>query len=161
MEGEGGPKAPLLLFKKKECIMADGIFTRSTLVFLLLATAHLCQAEESGSSPVSVETRSQVEEKETFESYFDDIMVNLPSEVKAQIDTAKGSGEQSTQEIATGKIEKTPESIGANYSSQLDELPLHLRKQVEKTIQDLDAKTKQRELEFRQLKERRQSGISE
>ncbi len=137
--------------------MVVRISTRIALIGILIVPVS-SMSTQKGHEPMGSESDTESRKQKSLESYFDDIMINLPGDVKAQLDTTKGSSAGNVSE-KEGRMIHAPEKNGAvSHSIQLEELPDQVKKQVEKAIRNIDSKTKQRELEFKQMQLKKPNG---
>jgi hypothetical protein len=93
------------------------------------------------------------------DAIYNEIMMTLPPETKAQIDSSKATGEQIVKDRVradSGKaLRELQEKAAFEKNRRLEGLPDELRQQVEKAMQEMEKRQIERELEFKEMKRER------
>jgi hypothetical protein len=90
------------------------------------------------------------------DALYNEIMMTLPPEMKAKIDSSK----MSTDMNKTGQVkvdsaknrQELQEKTADQKARHIEELPDELRKQVEKAMQEMEKRQMERKLEFKEMK---------
>ena len=91
------------------------------------------------------------------DAIYNEIMTTLTPEIKARIDSTVTSGELNAKARAgMDSTKRSPQELrdkaALQKSKHLDELPDDLRKQVEKTMREMEQRQIERKLEFKEMK---------
>ena len=126
--------------------------TRSmiTIVFLVLSAA-------AGSFAGGEKASEQKNALRNADAIYNEIMLSLPPEMKARIDSSRSSQKAGRAETTNADSAKRALDLQEKAREQkaryLEELPLELRQQVEKAMQEMEQRQKERELEFKEMKQ--------
>jgi hypothetical protein len=138
-----GDEKPPLTPSLKDSIMKTYVMMLSGIA-LLAQTAGLWAGED--------ETRTLPR----VDAIYNEIMTTLTPEVKARIDSTISSGELNAKAKAgidsTKSAKDSRNSVSSQKNKHLDELPDDIRKQVEKTMQEMEKRQLERKLEFKEMK---------
>lgn len=83
---------------------------------------------------------------------FDQILTTFPQELKSKIDSA--GSQKSIPGKKSFKTLQKASKVSAQQQKKIDELSPELRKQVEKTIDDIEKRRNERALQFREYKQK-------
>lgn len=84
---------------------------------------------------------------------FDQIMLTFPQEIKMKIDSA-GSQKSVPEFQKKLKHQENALKVSEQQQKKIDKLSPELRKQVEKTIEDIEKRRNERALQFREYKQK-------
>ncbi len=125
------------------------ILTAAALIFIHTQT--WAQDQAATQSPDNGESQQKV----IVDRNFQDIMNLMPSNLKAKVEAAKNNQTQTTQEApsATGSEDKPPqlENVKTQNHEQLRNLPEDVRQKVEKAIENMDERLRERRMELKEL----------
>jgi hypothetical protein len=112
---------------------------------------------------LAIAARAGEGEKNTLQradAIYNEIMMTLPQEMKAKIDSSKTAMEANKKgagSVDTAKnMQKLQEKAREQKARRLEELPLELREQVEKALQEMEQRQMERKLEFKEMKQGKQ-----
>ena len=102
---------------------------------------------------VKIETSEVKEVDCKIDRLFDQIMLTFPQEIKMKIDSA---GSQKSMPALQKKLKHQENALKISEQKQkkIDRLSPELRKQVEKTIEDIEKRRNERTLQFREYKQK-------
>ncbi|MBN2035970.1 MAG: hypothetical protein JW768_04440 [Chitinispirillaceae bacterium] len=90
------------------------------------------------------------------DAIYNEIMMTLPQEMKAKIDSSKTAMEANQKgavKVDTAKnVQDLQEKAREQKARHLEELPDELREQVEKALQEMEQRQMERKLEFKEMK---------
>lgn len=126
--------------KQKKNITKTAIMVVAVISFLAV-----CYGQDSQAKQPAVE------------DIFQDIMLTLPSDVKADMDSVKTNKPAvpvNSNEQVKNNNEKIQEQM--QKDKRLQELPENVRNQVEKAIIEIDRNREERVLEFKEMKKKKE-----
>jgi len=138
---------------KMEERMGDTIFeiiSRAILMGLLFCYSIL--ADDSITSTVKNDNGKK---PVIIEDIFKDIMLTLPLEMKADVDSVKKNQTNTTNSKSTDVSHGGKITTHIQQDDRYNKLPLKVQQQVEKTIMELEKNREERELQFKKIKKKK------
>jgi hypothetical protein len=126
------------------------------IMLTVIVAAALCFASGSDTTPTLSNQQFMTGTKAIIaDSIFNDIMVNLPVDVKAQVDSMQNIKKSDTSRIKKrGDLKRiAADTLKTDSIKTPDGLPEEVRRQVERTIRDMETQKKKREMEFKESKQ--------
>lgn len=112
-------------------------------LLIIIGAAFLCTAQD----PSDVKNGGQ---EQQIDKLFDQIMLTFPEDVKARVDAA--SCQKMAAPLKTGDQNKSEELVTPRRDELINELPDEVRKQVEKTISEIETRRNEKAIQFRDYK---------
>ena len=128
------------------------IITGGTIFIGLL----LCQLVFADDPVRKNEMERSEESPVVIEDIFQEIMLTIPADVKADLDSAKKVQSGSTNK--TGNAEQVQNKGMADHiqnDQRFRELPEQVQQQVEQTIMEIEKTREERELQFKEMKQKK------
>lgn len=128
---------------------------RTPLYLALAAALFLGKAQAEDSKPAKdagAPAAKAADPKQTYDALFTDIVANLPQEKRALVDSAHGAkGKAVTPPARPADPEAAKQAAKEKRDKALQELPPEVKARVDKAINELDTRRKEREAELKDL----------
>lgn len=128
------------------------VITGGTILIGLL----LCQLIFADDPNTKKESEGIKENPVVIEDIFKEIMLTIPVDVKSDLDSAKKAQNGTVNKTGNAKQLQNKGVVDHIQNDQrFKELPEQVRKQVEKTIMEIDKTREERELQFKEMKKKK------
>lgn len=137
--------------------MRNAALMKTLLAGLMLSGLAAAQdgAPAEDSSPKTQSKAEAPAKRQAYDALYSDIIRTLPQEGKSKVDSARGR--ERKPEAKPGKPVPDPEELKRNAlekrKRELDELPPDVKARVDKALSDLDSRRREKQTEFKELKE--------
>lgn len=110
--------------------------------------------------PASTGSGAADQKQRAASAIYDDIMLTLPGDMKARVDSAAVSGKctrpaPGSKSRAAGDLRTSNKSAAAQRDGAVGSLPEDVRGQVEKAITDIDLMNQNRQVQFKEYEKKR------
>ena len=137
--------------------MRNDTLMKTLLAGLMLSALAAAQdgAAAGDSSPKSQPKAEAPAKREAYDALYSDIIRTLPQDGKSKVDSARGR--ERKPETKPGKQIPDPEELKRDAvekrKRELDDLPPDVKARVDKALSDLDSRRREKQTEFKELKE--------
>jgi hypothetical protein len=139
--------------------MRNNALMKPLLAGLILSLSGLAAAQDgpsAGDSSPNGQTKAEAPAKlKAYDALYSDIIRTLPQEGKSKVDSARGR--ERRPETNPDKRKPDPEEIKREAlekrKKELDDLPPDVKARVDKVLSDLDSRRREKQTEFKELKE--------
>jgi hypothetical protein len=159
LETAWGDSFALLLFREMTMRNRNGLnailfgLLLSGLGAVVSAGDHAVEKDAPAASKAPAETTSP--NRKAYDDLYSDILKTLPKEGKTKVDSARGSRDANPPAKQAGA--RTPEDLKKEAlekrKKDLEELPPEVKARVDKALSDLDNRRKEKQTEFKELKD--------
>jgi hypothetical protein len=112
-------------------------------------------ADRDGPAASKAPAETTSPNRKAYDALYSDILKTLPQEGKSKVDSARGkeTAAASKQAGAARTLDEIKKDALEKRKKELDELPPDVKARVDKVMSDLDNRRKEKQTEFKELKD--------